>query len=52
MLSFAIDILENLLNVITFCDQKGRPKIYEKMAQLTPHAGQVDPPSGGKLIHL
>ena len=50
--SFAIYILHNLWNVITFCDRNVRLKIVGKMAQLTPHTGKVDPPSGGKLIHL
>ena len=50
--SFAIYILQNLRNVITFCGRNVRLKFFGKMAQLTPHTGKVDPPSGGKLIHL
>ena len=50
--SFAIYILQNLRNVTTFCDRNVRLKFFGKMAQLTPHTGKVDPPSGGKLFHL
>ena len=45
--SFAIYILQNLRNVITFCDRNLRLKFFGKMAQLTPHTGKVDPPIAG-----